>query len=66
MDNFKHKLYTACNLCKEALLPSSIVYYVLLRKDYIQMSFSPRIPKWESQNWDSYGLKYLGAYIFLK
>jgi hypothetical protein len=33
-----------------------IVYYVPLHEGHIQMAFSPKTPKWESQNsqtWDS-------------
>jgi hypothetical protein len=32
-------------------IPFPIVYFMLLHKDYIQMSFFPGISKWESQNW---------------
>jgi hypothetical protein len=64
--NFKHKFYTTHNLRKEAPLPSLIIYYVPLHGDYIQMSFFPETPKWESQNWDSYCSKTLDFHIFFK
>ncbi len=52
-DNLKHKIYTARSLWQEAPLPLPIVYFVLLCKDYIQMSLFPRTPKWEFQNYNS-------------
>jgi hypothetical protein len=49
-DNLKHKLHATHNLLGEGIIPLPVVYYVPFHKDYIQMSFSPETPKWESQN----------------
>ncbi len=65
-DNLKHKLYIARNLWGRSTTPLPIVHYLPLCKDYIQMSLSPGILKWESQNWDSYCPKTLIAHIFFK
>jgi hypothetical protein len=48
-DNFKHKFHTASYLWEEAPLLSPRVYFIPLRKDYIQMSFFFGTFKWESQ-----------------
>jgi len=41
-----------------------IIYFVPLRGDYIQMLLFLRTPKWESQNWNSYCLKFLDIHVF--
>jgi len=64
MDNFKHKLYMARNLWERGTTPFPIVYFMPIRKDYIQMSLFPGTPK--SQNWDFCYPKTLDIHIFLK
>jgi len=46
------------------LLP--IPYYMTLYKGYIQMTFFPETPKWESQNWYSCCIETLDIHIFFK
>jgi len=65
-DNLKHKLHTRLQPLGGGITPLPIIYFVPLRRDYIQMSLFLETLKWEFPNQDSYCPKTLDAHIFFK
>jgi hypothetical protein len=59
-----HKTHHDPDLGEATTFPL-IVYSVLLHEAHIQMTFCPKIPKWESQNFQSWDFRDFGAPITL-